>query len=74
MSLLLTPDEIQDLTGLQQFAAQRRWLDANGWRYTIDARGRPKISRVFFEKHMSEEDETKIECKQWSVNVMKLRA
>lgn len=74
MNLLLTPDEIQDLTGLQQFAAQRRWLDANGWRYTIDARGRPKIARAYFEKRMSEDNETKTEGNQWAVNVMALRA
>lgn len=73
MSLLLTSDEIHELTGLQQFAAQRRWLDANGWRYTIDARGRPKISRSYFEKRMSAEQEVANDT-QWAVNVTALRA
>lgn len=77
MSLLLTPEELFELTGLQQHAAQRRWLESNGWRYEIDVRGRPKVARAYFERKMSEEAALETtadgEPAHWAVNVGALR-
>lgn len=74
MSLFLLSSEIEELTGLQQCSAQRRWLDANGWIYQIDVRGRPKIARIYFNKKMTAEKvEQTQELSNYAVNVMALR-
>lgn len=74
MSLFLLPSEIEELTGLQQCSAQRRWFDANGWIYQIDVRGRPKIARIYFNQKMTEQKEAPAqELSNYSVNVLALR-
>jgi hypothetical protein len=74
MSLFLLPNEIEELTGLQQSSAQRRWLDANKWIYQIDVRGRPKIARIYFNQKMTEQNITPTqELSNYSVNVLALR-
>lgn len=74
MSLFLLPTEIEELTGLQQCSAQRRWLDANQWIYQIDVRGRPKIARIYFNQKMTaQKDISSQELSNYSVNVLALR-
>lgn len=74
MSLFLLPNEIEELTGLQQCSAQRRWLDANEWIYQIDVRGRPKIARIYFNQKMTAQKVTPTqELSNYSVNVLALR-
>lgn len=74
MSLFLLPTEIEELTGLQQCSAQRRWLDANKWIYQVDIRGRPKIARIYFNQKMTEQNaEITPELSNYSVNVLALR-
>lgn len=74
MSLFLLPEEIEELTGLQQCSAQRRWLDANEWIYQIDVRGRPKIARIYFIQKMTAQKVTPTqELSNYSVNVLALR-
>ena len=74
MSLFLMPTEIEELTGLQQCSAQRRWLDANQWIYQIDVRGRPKIARIYFNQKMTaQKDISSQELSNYSVNVLALR-
>ena len=74
MSLFLLPEEIEELTGLQQCSAQRRWLDANEWIYQIDVRGRPKIARIYFNQKMTAQKVTLTqELSNYSVNVLALR-
>ena len=47
MSFFLTPDEIADLTGFKQSAAQVRYLRGQlGYKVDLDARGRPKMMRA----------------------------
>jgi len=53
-NLFLTPLEIIELTGLQQPCAQKKWLTANEWIFQVDARGRPKVARTFFDKKMTQ--------------------
>jgi len=75
-SLFLQASEILDMTGLQQPFAQKRWLDHNHWIYQVDVRGRPKISRTFFEEKMSGKERVSISPiipKDYSVNVLALR-
>lgn len=74
MSLFLLPSEIEELTGLQQCSAQRRWLDANEWIYQIDVRGRPKIARIYFNKKMTAEKTVVTQdSTSYAVNVLALR-
>jgi len=60
-SLLLSRDELIELTGTRQLARQRRWLDARGWAY-VDAFGRsqhPRVARTVFASWMIGRDPTR---------------
>lgn len=50
--MLLTRDEIADLTERRQAAAQIRWLRDRGWKFEIGGNGRPKVLRAEVEKRM----------------------
>lgn len=50
--LLLTQDEMAELSGRRQPAAQMRWLLANGWKFQVGADGRPKVLRIEAERRM----------------------
>lgn len=52
MSLVLAREELQDLTGYRQAAAQMRWLTDRGWRFEIGGDGRPKVARAEYERRM----------------------
>jgi hypothetical protein len=45
----LTPDELVELTGYKQPAAQIRWLRTNGIDHTVNAAGKPKVKRTYGE-------------------------
>lgn len=45
-SEFLTQREIAEITGCGRAASQRRWLDANGWPYVVNAAGRPIVGRI----------------------------
>ena len=57
MSLFLTPDEIQELTGYKRPTDQRRWLQRAGWPFALDANNRPKVARAYAERRLSGEAE-----------------
>ena len=44
-ALFLTPVEMVELTGRSTSAGQRRWLDANGYRFALNANSRPIVAR-----------------------------
>lgn len=46
-SLFLTPDELVELTGYSARHSQRKWLDANGYRYAVNANNQPKVARDY---------------------------
>ena len=75
--LFLAPMEIFEMTGLQQPCAQKKWLTVNGWIFQVDARGRPKIARAFFDKKMTqyplEAITSLVTPKGYSVNTQALR-
>ncbi|MCP1675663.1 hypothetical protein J2T57_002813 [Natronocella acetinitrilica] len=56
--MLLSDDEIQSLTGYIRAADQRRWLDRNGYRYALGARGKPKVARDEAMRHLVGSDAT----------------
>lgn len=43
----LSPEELMEVTGYKHVASQREWLDKNGWRYVVNAAGRPIVGRWF---------------------------
>jgi hypothetical protein len=44
-TLLLTTDEVSELTGYQQPTAQARWLSENNLPYLLGGDGKPKVLR-----------------------------
>jgi hypothetical protein len=49
-ALLLTPDELAELTGTRQPGRQRRWLEQNRWPYVnaVGRRSHPRVARAVF--------------------------
>lgn len=47
---LLTPEEVQDITGFKLNRLQTDWLRRKGWRFEINAVGRPVVARKYAEK------------------------
>jgi hypothetical protein len=47
--VFLTAEQVAELTGRKQPAAQRRWLDRNGVRYFVRADGRPAVREADLE-------------------------
>ena len=45
----LTAEEMRDLTGRALHKRQREWLQAEGWTFTVNAAGRPIVSRAHME-------------------------
>ena len=50
--MLLTADELYELTDYQVPAKQIQWLQAHGWKYEVGASGRPKVSRSYAEQKL----------------------
>jgi hypothetical protein len=67
--LFLTRAELKELTGREQPAAQKRWLQANGWVFEEDAAGRPKVARVYFFNRMARTESTASAQGPWEVNM-----
>jgi hypothetical protein len=53
-ALLLTADELAELTGTRQAARQRRWLEANCWPFVnaVGRRSHPRVARAVFLERM----------------------
>ena len=47
-TILLTDDELAELTGARRARQQIEWLDRHGWRYALSRVGKPKVAREFF--------------------------
>jgi hypothetical protein len=48
--LLLTSTELQEITGYRLAKPQVAWLRMKGWRFEINAIGRPIVARRYAEK------------------------
>lgn len=53
--LTLTPDQILEVTGYKRPADQMRWLRDHGWIFTLNAAGRPVVSRAYAERRLGGE-------------------
>lgn len=49
-SMFLSPEEVKTLTGLASASRQIGWLRAKGWRFELNAIGRPIVARRYAEK------------------------
>lgn len=47
-TLFLSKDELSDLSGFARPTLQIRWLRDNGWRFSVDANGKPRVAREHF--------------------------
>ncbi|MDR2990892.1 MAG: DUF4224 domain-containing protein [Burkholderiaceae bacterium] len=48
--LLLSPDELIEVTGYRVSAMQIRWLRGKGWRFEVNGNRRPIVARKYAEK------------------------
>jgi len=51
--LLLTVDEVQQITGLKLRGRQIEWLRTRHWQFEVNARGVPIIARSYAESRLS---------------------
>lgn len=52
MGLVLTTEELTDLTGYKAAKQQIEWLRARGWIFEINRVGRPKVDREYYRGKM----------------------
>jgi hypothetical protein len=57
---LLTPDEVNEITGFKLNRLQVDWLHRKGWRFEVNAVGRPVIARKYAEKMLGCGDESAV--------------
>lgn len=50
--MILTPQDLHDLTGYVRSSAQARWLRRHGWRHTVNALGQPVVALAEFNRHL----------------------
>ncbi len=50
--MFISQDEVAELTGYQQPKRQAKWLADNGYRFALDATGRPKVLREEVENYL----------------------
>lgn len=50
--MFLTRTDRETLTGLKRYSAQARWLQRNGWKFTVNALGEPNVAVAEFNRRM----------------------
>jgi hypothetical protein len=50
--MILTPDELEQITDYKQPAAQIKWLRLHRWRFEIGASGYPKVDVAEKDRHL----------------------
>lgn len=50
--MIIAASDLQQLTGYQRPSAQVRWLQRHGWRFTVNALGRPVVALAEFNRRM----------------------
>lgn len=51
--LLLSPDELEQITGHKRQKKQTEWLLTKHWQFEINARGAPVVARTYAEARLS---------------------
>ena len=50
--MILSPSDLQGLTGYTRHSAQVRWLRRNGWKFTVNAAGQPIVALAEFNRKL----------------------
>ena len=50
--MFLAETDVQSLTGYRRPSAQIRWLRDNGWRFIVNALGKPVVALAEFNRRM----------------------
>lgn len=50
--MIIDASQLRFLTGYVQPAAQARWLRRHGWKFTVNALGKPVVALAEFNRHM----------------------
>ena len=53
MNAFLNKDELVILTGFANVSRQCKWLDSNGWIYSVNAKGFPVVGRDYCNARMA---------------------
>lgn len=68
MSMFLSDDELEELTGKVRHDAQRRELARRGWIFEVTASGRPIVSRSYAEAKLGRGHATAEPTRLWRPN------
>lgn len=77
--ITLTSQELANLTGRAQPAAQIRWLNDRNWLFEIGFDGLPKVAAAYFERRLvhgvkvTQPDQEANEIDAWAVNTNALK-
>jgi hypothetical protein len=50
--MLLTKDELEQLSGYKTAAGQVKWLRDRGWRFEVNRLGQPQVDRDYYRQRM----------------------
>jgi hypothetical protein len=54
--MLITDDELVDLTGYKSAKSQVEWLRARSWIFELNRLNRPKVDREYYRRKMGIQD------------------
>lgn len=73
-SIILSNDEVAEITGYVRLADQRKWFKARGWKFEVSATGRPIVSRAYANQVLGAPAESVAHQKrEWKPNVASLK-
>jgi hypothetical protein len=52
VSQLISPDDMEAITGYVRPADQIKWLQRHGWVHEVNRRGRPVVAQTYFDMKM----------------------
>lgn len=73
MSLLLTDEDLHELTGYRMAKCQVAWLKARKWIFDTNAAGQPRVARAYFELRMVGQQRTEAPAPETRHNFAALR-
>lgn len=55
-NIILTPDELHEITGLLYPAAQIKWLKKNHWQFVVNHKNKPIVGRDYARSKLAGSD------------------
>jgi hypothetical protein len=71
--MFVTKEEIQELTGYQRFADQRKWLTNRAWLFETSRTGRPIVSRAYANQKLGLTPGEEVKRRVWKPNLDAIR-